>query len=110
MSTVNVGVSVPAIGTISGRAVVEGGVQFPEGEKPPPATNTRFTFVAIPATGQTVVRHLKADLEGRFQLDLPPGTYRIGETVLPGVPTARQGFVVVRSGQVAQVRLKMSVR
>jgi len=90
-------------GTVAGRVVVKGGVQFPRRKKPPPATNTRFTFVAIPASGPMIVRHLKTDGEGRFRLRLAPGRYRIGCTFVASEPlaeAARQSMVVRAGGRV----------
>ena len=102
----------PKTGTVAGRVVVKGGVQFPGGKKPPPATNTRFTFVAIPASGPMVVRHLKTDGEGGFRLDLPPGRYRFGCTFVASEPLAQAArqSMVVRAGQVVHARLIESVR
>jgi hypothetical protein len=102
----------PKTGTVAGRVVVKGGVQFPHRKKPPPATDTRFTFVAIPASGPMIVRHLKTDREGRFRLDLPPGRYRFGRTFVASEPlaqAARQSNVV-RVGRVVRVRLIEGVR
>lgn len=98
-------------GTVAGRVVVRGGVQFPHREKPPPATNTRFTFVAIPATGPGIVRRLKTDGKGRFRLDLPAGRYRFGCTFVASEPPAQAArqSMVVRAGQVVHVRLIESV-
>jgi hypothetical protein len=99
-------------GTVAGRVVVSGGVQFPDHKKPAPATNTPFTFVAIPASGPMIVRHLKTDREGRFRLDLPPGRYRFGCTFVASEPlaqAARQSMVVL-AGRVVRVRLIEGVR
>jgi hypothetical protein len=99
-------------GTVSGRVVVKGGVQFPHRKKPPPATNTRFTFVAIPATGPTIVRHLKTDREGRFRLRLASGRYRFGCTFVASEPLAQAArqSMVVPAGRVVRVRLIEGVR
>jgi hypothetical protein len=102
----------PKTGTVGGRVFVKGGVQFPRRKKPPPATNTRFTFVAIPASGPMIVRHLKTDREGRFRLDVPPGRYRFGCTFVASEPLAQAArqSMVVQAGRVVRVRLIESVR
>lgn len=97
---------------MAGRVVVKGGVQFPHRKKPPPATNTPFTFVAIPASGPMIVLHLKTDREGRFRRDLPPGRYRFGCTFIASEPLARAArqSMVVQAGRVVRVRLIEGVR
>jgi hypothetical protein len=99
------------MGTVAGRVVVLGGVQFPHHKKPLPATNTPFTFVAVLGTGQMTVRHLKTDGEGRFRLDLPPGRYRVGGTFTASEPLAQAArrVVLLRAGQAVHLRLTESV-
>jgi hypothetical protein len=98
--------------TVAGQVVVSGGVQFPHHKKPLPATNTPFWFVAIPATGRMLVQHVKTDGDGRFQLALPPGRYRVGGTFTASEPLAQAArkVMVVRAGRVVHVRLTESVR
>ena len=100
------------MGTVDGRVVVQGGVQFPHHKKPRPATNTPFTFVAVPASGRMVVRHLKTDSHGRFRLHLPPGRYRVGGTFTNSEPLAQaaKNVILVRAGRVAHVQLTERVR
>jgi hypothetical protein len=94
-------------GTVDGRVVVLGGVEFPHAKKPLPATNTPFTFVAVPASGTMVVRHLKTNAHGRFRLRLPPGRYRVGATFNKSAPlaAAAKKVLLVAAGRVVQVRL-----
>jgi hypothetical protein len=97
---------------VDGRVVVRGGVQFPHHKKPRPATNTPFTFVAVPATGKMLIRHLKTDNHGRFRLQLPPGRYRLGGTFTESEPLRRAAkeALVVPVGLVVRVMLTESVR
>jgi hypothetical protein len=100
------------MGTVDGRVVVQGGVQFPHHKKPRPATNTPFTFVAVPASGRMVVRHLETDAHGRFRLHLPPGRYRVGGTFTKSEPLAQAAkeVLLVSAGRVVRVRLIEGVR
>jgi hypothetical protein len=99
------------MGTVVGRVVVSGGVMFPHHKKPLPATNTSFTFVAIPATGNMLVRHLKTDGKGRFRIDLPPGRYRVGSTFTASEPLAEAArkVMLVQAGRVVHLRLTEAV-
>jgi hypothetical protein len=100
------------MGTVDGRVVVRGGVQFPHAKKPRPATNTPFTFVAVPASGRMIVRHVKTDAHGRFRLRLPPGRYSVGGTFTESEPLAEAAkeVLVVAVGRVVRVRLTEAVR
>jgi hypothetical protein len=99
------------MGTVDGRVVVRGGVQFPHAKKPRPATNTPFTFVAVPASGTMVVRHVKTAAHGRFRLHLPPGRYRVGGTFTESAPLAQAAnkALFVSAGRVVHARLTESV-
>lgn len=99
-------------GTVAGRVVLSGGVQFPGTTKTLPATNTPFTFVAVPATGRMIARRITTDAHGRFDLRLPPGRYRVGATFTDSEPVAEAArkVVLVRAGRVVHVRLTESVR
>lgn len=100
------------MGTVHGRVVVRGGVQFPHAKKPRPATNTPLTFVAVPASGKMIVRHVKTDAHGRFRLRLPPGRYSVGGTFTKSEPLAQAAkkVILVRAGRAAHVQLTEGVR
>jgi hypothetical protein len=98
-------------GTIAGRIVVSGGVQFPGVKGPFPAMNTPFTFVAAPATGAVVVRRLRTDRAGRFRVALPPGRYKVGATFIASEPLRQAAgkLLVVGAGHTVHVRLTEEV-
>ena len=100
------------MGTVQGRVVVRGGVQFPHAKKPRPATNTPLTFVAVPASGKMIVRHVETDAHGRFRLRLPPGRYSVGGTFTKSEPLAQAAkkVILVRAGRAAHVQLTEGVR
>lgn len=102
----------PISGTVAGQVVASGGIQFPLHKKPRPATNTPLTFVAIPATGRMVVKHLKTDGKGRFLVGLAPGRYRVGATFTSSEPLAQAArkLIIVRAGRMEHVRLIEGVR
>ena len=97
-------------GTLSGRITV--GPICPvevEGEECPPPPGTYQSILVLVyarlADGERLVAQVRADDAGRFELPLPPGSYRVGiehSIGIPGAPRPVQE-VEIESGAITQL-------
>lgn len=97
--------------TVLGRVVIEGGKDPSPGRSDiHPIPSARLVVIGVTATGDRLVKHLRADVHGRFALRLPPGRYTVTAPIfeparrpLSDEPRAR---VTVTGGRPVRIQLK----
>ena len=70
-----------------------------------PVQTTVGVFTASAGSGDTPVATVATDRDGRFQITLAPGVYRLVPAAAGGIVTAKPHDVTVIAGSTAEVRL-----
>jgi hypothetical protein len=85
---------------VQGRTMVDGGCPVPVENSPCPARPIRSRITIVRIGSEVTAAVVTSDAAGRFQVALPPGSYRLQPANLTGTPFPRGTpvEVAVRSG------------
>ena len=107
--TGSVGGARPAQTTLSGVVLIEGGPLQLNGQTPGirRLPSARLVVTGRTTSGARLARHLTADTDGRFALEVPAGTYTVTALIVQNSPMAQQPSqkVKVRDGRAVHVRI-----